>query len=155
MKLSRDRISEQKSENILVVVTMIVIVIFTFTLFGWSSMESWLTTPLIWKGQDSLTIYYIGTLPDNKSNEAYNIFLEIANNTNKDIETYRIYADHGAVLLWSDPKTGEYSYKLQCENCRYVEDYIREESKKGIDDGYSCMECGYSNSLIIVCERNQ
>ena len=23
------------------------------------------------------------------------------------------------------------------------------------DDGYSCMECGYSNSLIIVCERNQ
>ena len=73
----------------------------------------------------------------------------------QDIETYRIYADPGAVLLWSDPKTGEYSYKLQCENCGYVEDYIREESKKGIDDGYSCMECGYSNSLIIVCERNQ
>lgn len=48
----------------------------------------------------------------------------------QDIETYRIYADHGAVLLWSDPKTGEYSYKLQCENCGYVEDYIREESKK-------------------------
>lgn len=22
----------------------------------------------------------------------------------QDIETYRIYADHGAVLLWSDPK---------------------------------------------------
>ena len=25
----------------------------------------------------------------------------------QDIETYRIYADHGAVLLWSDPKTGK------------------------------------------------
>ena len=71
----------------------------------------------------------------------------------QDIETYRIYADHGAVLLWSDPKTGEYGYKLKCENCGYVEDHIREESKKGIHDGYSCMECSYSNSLIIVCEK--
>lgn len=71
----------------------------------------------------------------------------------QDIGTYRIYADHGALLLWSDSKTGEYGYKLQCENCGYVEDHIRKESRKGITDGYSCIECSYSNSLIIVCEK--
>lgn len=73
----------------------------------------------------------------------------------QDIETYRIYAVHGAVLLWSDPKTGEYMYKLQCENCGYVEDFIREESKKGIDNYFLCCECSDIFSVVIVCERNQ
>lgn len=90
MKLSKERISEQKGENIIVVISMIVIVVLAFVIFGWSSIKSWLSTPLIWKGQDSLEVYYFGTLPSNDSNEDYNIFLGISNNTNEEIDEYDI-----------------------------------------------------------------
>lgn len=90
MKLSKERIGEQKSENIIIVICMIAIVVLAFVIFGWSSIKSWLSTPLIWKGQDSLEVHYLGTLPNNNSTEDYNIFLGISNNTNEEIDEYDI-----------------------------------------------------------------
>ena len=90
MKLSKERIGEQKNENIIVIICMIAIVVLTFVIFGWASIKSWLSTPLIWKGQDSLEVHYFGTLPNKNSNENYNIFLGISNNTNEDIDDYDI-----------------------------------------------------------------
>ena len=90
MKLSKERIGEQKSENIIIVICMIAITVLTFVIFGWPSIKSWLSTPLIWKGQDSLEVHYFGILPNNNSNEDYNIFLGISNNTNKEIDEYDI-----------------------------------------------------------------
>ena len=77
MKLSKGKIGEQKNENIIVIICMIAIVILTFVIFGWSSIKSWLSAPLIWKGQNSLETHYLGTLPNKNSNEDYNIFLAI------------------------------------------------------------------------------
>lgn len=90
MKLSKDKISEQKNENIVVVISMIAIVILAFVIFGWSSIKSWISSPLIWKGQDSLEVHYLGTLPSEKSGENYNVFLGIINKTNKEIDEYDI-----------------------------------------------------------------
>ena len=90
MKLSKERIGEQKGENIIIVICMIVIVVLSFVVIGWSSIKSWLSTPLIWKGQDSLEVYYFGTLPNKNSKEDYNIILGISNNTNEEIDEYSI-----------------------------------------------------------------
>lgn len=90
MKLSKEKISEQKSENIIIIISMVAIVILAFVIFGWSSIKSWLSSPLIWRGQDSLEVHYFGTLPSDKSGEDYNIFLGITNNTKKEIDEYDI-----------------------------------------------------------------
>lgn len=90
MKLSKGKIGEQKNENIIVIICMIAIVILTFVIFGWSSIKSWLSAPLIWKGQNSLETHYLGTLPNKNSNEDYNIFLAISNKTNEEIDEYDI-----------------------------------------------------------------
>ena len=87
---STEKLYEQKSENIIVVIAMIAIVILTFVFFGWNTIKSWISAPLIWKDQDSLDVYYLATLPSNESEEDYNIFLEIGNNTNEEIDYYEI-----------------------------------------------------------------
>lgn len=112
MKLSKERIGEQKSENIIVVICMIAIVVLAFVVFGWSSIKSWLSTPLIWRGQDSLEVYYFGTFPKNNSHEDYEIFLGISNNTNKEINGYDITFNVEGVkfdyLSYSNPDISVY-----------------------------------------------
>lgn len=90
MKFSKNNLSEQRNENIVVAIVMIALVILTFISFGWSTIKSWVTTPFIWKGQDSLEAYYIGVLPKSDSGEYYDIYFGIKNNTNKPIDDYRI-----------------------------------------------------------------
>ena len=89
MKLSTDRLREQKKENIIVVIAMVAIVVLTLVIFGWGTVKSWLSTPLIWTKQNSLDIHYFGTLPT-KSDDEYNIFLGIENKTKKDIDDYEL-----------------------------------------------------------------
>ena len=33
------------------------------------------------------------------------------------VKTYSVYAEQGAVVTWSDPKTGQFRYKDKCETC--------------------------------------
>lgn len=34
------------------------------------------------------------------------------------VKTYSVYAEQGAVVTWSDPKTGQFRYKDKCETCQ-------------------------------------
>ena len=36
------------------------------------------------------------------------------------VKTYSVYAEQGAVVTWSDPKTGQFRYKDKCETCGQV-----------------------------------
>lgn len=90
MKLSKERFFEQKNENIIVAVCMLIIVVVIFAVFGWTSIKAWLSEPLIWKGQDSIECHYFGTLPSNNSETDYEICLGIVNNTGKEIDEYDI-----------------------------------------------------------------
>ena len=43
------------------------------------------------------------------------------NNTHSEyVKTYSVYAEQGAVVTWSDPKTGQFRYKDKCETCGKV-----------------------------------
>lgn len=90
MKLSKEKVFEQKRENIIVALSMIGIIILTFIIFGWSSIQSFLTSPIIWKGQDSLEVHYFGTWPGNEEKSKYNIILSVYNKTGKEISEYDI-----------------------------------------------------------------
>ena len=90
MKLSKSRIQEQKSENIVVIASMVAILILLFVLVGWSGIKTWLTTPLVWKGQDSLEVHYYGVLPTKNADEDYKLYLGLENHTNKEITDYEM-----------------------------------------------------------------
>jgi len=90
VKLSKERIYEQKGENIIVIIGMILIVVLAFAIFGWTSIKTWISSPIIWKGQDSLEVHYLGTVPNDELGEEYNIFLGIVNNTGEEIDVYDI-----------------------------------------------------------------
>lgn len=90
MKLSKEKFFEQKNENIIVAVCMLIIVVIIFAVFGWTSIKAWLSEPIIWKGQDSIECHYFGTLPSNNSETDYEICLGIVNNTGKEIDEYDI-----------------------------------------------------------------
>ena len=90
MKFSKSNLTEQRAENIVVAIIMVAIIILSLVLFGWTTIKSWITTPLVWKGQDSLEAYYIGALPEGDSGEYYKLFFGIQNHTNQEIDDYRI-----------------------------------------------------------------
>lgn len=90
MKLSKEIFFEQKNENIIVAVCMLIIVVVIFAVFGWTSIKAWLSEPLIWKGQDSIECHYFGTVQQNYSDEDYDVFLGFVNNTGKEIDEYDI-----------------------------------------------------------------
>lgn len=88
MKLSKSRIVEQKSENIVVVVSMVAILILLFIVVGWSGIKTWLTTPLIWRGQDSLSVHCYGVVPVWNTDADYKLYLGLENHTDKEIDDY-------------------------------------------------------------------
>lgn len=90
MKFSTSRIKEQKNENVIVAIAIVGIVIFILSVFGWSSIAKFLSTPLFWKGQDSLETKYISTMKNPKTTGGYTVYLELVNNTHKEINDYDI-----------------------------------------------------------------
>ena len=66
---------------------MVLICVLVFIFFGWSEISSFLSSPLIWKGQDSLEMHYLKTVEDTHYNK-YDINLIVENNTKKPIDDY-------------------------------------------------------------------
>ncbi len=87
LHFSKSYVSEQKTENVFVIASMVLIVVLAFIFFGWSGISSFLSSPLIWKGQDSLEIHYMTTIEDKHYNE-YDINVAVVNNTKEAIENY-------------------------------------------------------------------
>lgn len=59
------------------------------------------------------------------------------------VKTYSVYAEQGAVVTWSDPKTGQFRYKDKCEICGQVASgehsgglFVREGSS--YNAGFTC-----------------
>lgn len=88
MKLSISRLREQKSENIIVLIVMVGMIILSFVIFGWSSIKEWLGSPIFWSGQDSLSFNYLLTQPKPKTYGDYSVIISIFNNTYKEIDEY-------------------------------------------------------------------
>ena len=88
MKLSISRLREQKSENIIVLIVMAAVVTLVFVIFGWSSIKKWLDSPIIWTGQDSLSVNYLLTQPKPKTFDDYSVIFSVQNNTYEEIDEY-------------------------------------------------------------------
>ena len=80
------------------------------------------------------------------------------------VKTYSVYAEQGAVVTWSDPKTGQFRYKAKCETCGQV---ASREHSGGlfVGDGSSynagftctnsnCSMWGKSQRAIISCSTS-
>ena len=83
--------SLEKYENIIVFSSMIAIVVFLFVIFGWSSIKSWICSPVFWRGNEKIDVHYLGTIPEKNSDEDYTVFLAFGNNTGEEIDDYEIY----------------------------------------------------------------
>ena len=80
------------------------------------------------------------------------------------IKTYSVYAEQGAVVTWSDPKTGQFRYKDKCETCGQVASgehsgglFVREGSS--YNAGFTCTNSncsmwGKSQRAIISCSTS-
>ncbi len=77
------------------------------------------------------------------------------------VETYFVYAEQGAVVTWFDSKTGEFSYKAQCETCGKTESGTHNGLRGGHGTTYSasyscqntqCSEWGKLQPVKIGCE---
>ena len=61
--------------------------------------------------------------PETKENEEVKSTSELTavkNTRSEYVKTYSVYAEQGAVVTWSDPKTGQFRYKDKCETCGQV-----------------------------------
>lgn len=117
MKFSKERIKEQKAENMIVLLTMILALVFIFVIFGWSAIKTWISSPLFWKGQDKLDVSYISTVADTDSTEDYVLFLGIKNNTDKKIDEYDITIKVEGVTLTYDSDTYHHTgYSYYADN---------------------------------------
>ena len=105
MRFSKEKIKEQKTENMIVLFTMILTLVLIFVAFGWSAIKTWISSPMIWKGQDKLDVSYISTLADTDSTEDYILFLSIKNNTDKKFDEYDIAFEVEGVTLTYDSDT--------------------------------------------------
>ena len=90
MRFSKETIKEQKRENIIVLLAMVLVLVLIFVIFGWSAIKTWIASPMFWKGQDELDVSYISTIADTDSNEDYILFLAVKNNTDKKIDEFDI-----------------------------------------------------------------
>ena len=80
------------------------------------------------------------------------------------VKTYSVYAEQGAVVTWSDPKTGQFRYKDKCETCGQVASgehsgglFVGEGSS--YNAGFTCTnsKCsmwGKSQRAIISCSTS-
>lgn len=80
------------------------------------------------------------------------------------VKTYSVYAEQGAVVTWSDPKTGQFRYKDKCETCRQVASgehigglFVGEGSS--YNAGFTCTNSncsmwGKSQRAIISCSTS-
>ena len=80
------------------------------------------------------------------------------------VKTYSVYAEQGAVVTWSDPKTGQFRYKDKCETCGQVASgehsgglFVGEGSS--YNAGFTCTnsKCsmwGKSQRAIISCSAS-
>lgn len=80
------------------------------------------------------------------------------------VKTYSVYAEQGAVVTWSDPKTGQFSYKDKCETCGQVASgehsgglFVGEGSS--YNAGFTCTNSncsmwGKSQRAIISCSTS-
>lgn len=80
------------------------------------------------------------------------------------VKTYSVYAEQGAVVTWSDPKTGQFRYKDKCETCGKVASgehsgglFVRGGSS--YNAGFTCTnsKCsmwGKSQRAIISCSTS-
>ena len=80
------------------------------------------------------------------------------------VKTYSVYAEQGAVVTWSDPKTGQFRYKDKCETCGQVASgehsgglFVGEGSS--YNAGFTCTNSncsmwGKSQRAIISCSAS-
>ena len=80
------------------------------------------------------------------------------------VKTYSVYAEQGAVVMWSDPKTGQFRYKDKCEICGQVASgehsgglFVGEGSS--YNAGFTCTNSncsmwGKSQRAIISCSTS-
>ena len=80
------------------------------------------------------------------------------------VKTYSVYAEQGAVVTWSDPKTGQFRYKDKCETCGQVASgehsgglFVGEGSS--YNAGFTCTNSncsmwGKSQRAIISCSTS-
>ncbi len=110
MKFSKSKIREQGKENIVVVAVMVAILIFLFSVFGWTSIKEFIQAPLILKGQDALSVTYLATIADKNSDGDYTMYLEMENNTKKKIDDYDIcFEVEGAKIDYPSYSYGDIS----------------------------------------------
>lgn len=72
------------------------------------------------------------------------------------VYTYTHSALEGAVIVESDPHTGEIRYKYKCEKCGFVDSstvqaYIR---NGGRESSFYCSNCEFHQKVIIHCETH-
>ena len=60
------------TENVIVIIIMVAIVIGLLYFVGYDNIEDWLSTPFVWKEPDYLSIEYAGTYDAREGKELYN-----------------------------------------------------------------------------------
>lgn len=80
------------SENVVVFVIIIGIIIGCIATFGWTSVKNWISEPLKWKEPKGITITYLGS---DLGTWGYNLHFDVENNTDTDITEYNFIVDIG------------------------------------------------------------
>lgn len=69
------------------------------------------------------------------------------------VKTYSVYAEQGAVVTWSDPKTGQFRYKDKCETCGQVASGEHNRCICPLSSGKTCRR--YSGALAVEQRRSK
>lgn len=88
----------KKTENCIVIILMIAIVIGLLCFVGYYNIKDWLSTPFVWKEPDFLSIEYVSTWEE--GNDKY-VLLEAYNSSEHEIDSYtfQVVTDNEVVKL--------------------------------------------------------
>ena len=70
--------------------------------------------------KDESTSVVSSEMKENEESEATSKATTEKKTHSEYVKTYSVYAEQGAVVTWSDPKTGQFRYKDKCETCGRV-----------------------------------
>lgn len=87
------------TENIIVVIIMVAVIIGLLCFVGYDNIKEWLSTPFVWKEPDFLTIEYAGTME--KADKEYLLF-EVYNRSEKKIHGYSFHVLTGDRIIRFD-----------------------------------------------------
>lgn len=79
------------TENVIVIIIMIAIVVGLLCFVGYDSIENWLSSPFVWKEPDYLSIKFADTYYSNEKHKAYydkGILFTVQNNSEHDFDHY-------------------------------------------------------------------